>query len=124
MSPQATVSRRRHTTPTGGRRRRPGRGVGATTGAAGVVHAAGELDLATAPRLRARLLGALERHPAGVVVDLSRVTFADCRAVAALVAARNRALVLSRPLALRGTPPKMARLLKATGTHALFPQDA
>jgi anti-sigma B factor antagonist len=86
-----------------------------------VVRAVGEIDLATAPRLRARLLDALERHPAGVVVDLSRVTFADCRAVAVLIAARNRARELGRPLALRGTPPKVARLLKATGTHALFP---
>jgi anti-anti-sigma factor len=91
----------------------------------GVVRACGELDLATVPDLRVRLLAAVERHPAGVVVDLSQVTFADCSALAALVAARNRARELGRPLpVLRGTPPKVARLLKATGTHTLFPQYA
>ena len=92
---------------------------------AGVVSARGEVDLATAPDLRARLLEAVRRHPAGIVVDLSGVTFADCRAVAALVAARNVAAELGRPRpVLRGTPPPVARLLKATGTHHLFTHHA
>jgi anti-sigma B factor antagonist len=89
-----------------------------------VVRAAGELDLATAPRLRARLLEAVRRHPAGVVVDLSEVTFADCQALGALIAARNLSVALGRPLVLRCTPPPVARLLKATGTQSLFPRRA
>ncbi|WP_161789937.1 STAS domain-containing protein, partial [Streptacidiphilus neutrinimicus] len=117
MSPQATLSHRRPTTPLRGRRP----AGAATASVPGVVRAVGELDLATTPGFRARLLEALERCPAGVVVDLSQVSFADCRFVGALVAARNRAKQLGRPLTLRGTPPRVARLLKATGTYALFP---
>ncbi|RAG80486.1 hypothetical protein DN069_37875 [Streptacidiphilus pinicola] len=76
-------------------------------------------------RTCARLLEAVRRHPAGIVVELSGVTFADCRAVGALVAARNLAAELGRPRpVLRGTPPPVARLLKATGTHHLFTHHA
>jgi anti-sigma B factor antagonist len=90
----------------------------------GVVKVAGELDLVAAPRVRTRLLDAVERHPAGIVIDLSRVVFADGRGLAALVAAGNRALALGCPLpVLRGTPKPVALLLKASGTQALFPQQ-
>ncbi|WP_198035080.1 STAS domain-containing protein [Streptacidiphilus rugosus] len=88
------------------------------------MRAAGELDWATTPALRARLQRELESHPGGVVVDLTRVTFADCAALGTLIAARNHAAELGRRLKLRGTPPPVTRLLKATGTYALFPQDA
>lgn len=89
-----------------------------------MVPLAGELDLVTGPRVRVRLLDAVERHPAGIVIDLSQVTFADCRGLAALLAARNRALALGRPgPVLRGTPKPVALLLKASGTHTLFPQQ-
>lgn len=119
MSPQATMPRRHSAMPHSRRTCRPNGGA-----TVGVVRAAGELDLAATPALRARLMNALELHPGGVVVDLSQVTFADCRALGTMIAARNRAAALGRPLKLRGTPPPVARLLKATGTQALFPQDA
>lgn len=122
MSALATLPRRRGTAPARCRTDRAAKGGPVRApGAPAVVRAAGELDLATAPAFRARLLEAVDRHPAGVVVDLSQVTFADCRAVGALIAARNRARELGRPLALRGTPPSVVRLLRATGTHTLFP---
>ena len=123
MNTLADAPRRHQAGPLPGRRttKRPH----GSTAVPGVVTASGEVDLATAPDLRARLLEAVRRHPAGVVVDLSGVTFADCRAVGALIAARNLATQLGRPRpVLRGTPPPVARLLKATGTHHLFTHHA
>jgi anti-sigma B factor antagonist len=89
-----------------------------------VVHVAGELDLVAAPRVRARLLDAVERCPAGIVIDLSQVAFTDGRGLTAMIAARNRAPALGRSLpVLRGTPKPVALLLKASGSQALFPQQ-
>jgi len=54
-------------------------------GAARVVSAAGELDGATAGRLRAAVDRALDALPAAVVVDLTRVTFIDSAGVRAVL---------------------------------------
>lgn len=62
----------------------------------------GDVDIATAPDLRARLADTLGSFPA-VVVDLADVPFMDSTGLGVLVAAYNRAaaagcvLVLARP---------------------------
>lgn len=67
-----------------------------------VLAVCGDVDIATAPTLRARLTEAVERYPA-VVVDLADVPFMDSTGLGVLVAAYNRAkasgqrLVVARP---------------------------
>ncbi|MFF2148343.1 STAS domain-containing protein [Kitasatospora sp. NPDC058190] len=79
-----------------------------------VVRAGGEIDLATAPRLRCRLAAAFEAH-GEVVLDLSEVTFMDCSGLGILVQARNQADHSGKRLVLRGVGHPVARLLKLTG---------
>jgi anti-anti-sigma factor len=57
----------------------------------------GEVDLATAPVLRDRLLSVLHKQaPAVLDVDLAEVTFLDCAGIGALVAVRNAAVHTGR----------------------------
>ena len=49
----------------------------------------GEIDVASAPRLREELLGAIRRHGARLALDLGGVTFMDCAGINVLLAARR-----------------------------------
>lgn len=76
----------------------------------------GEVDLATAPELRDRLLNVLRKYPpAALVVDLSGVTFLDCTGISALVAVRNAAVQVDYHLRVTGSPPIVHRILDLTG---------
>jgi anti-sigma B factor antagonist len=55
-----------------------------------VLTAAGELDVATAPELRARLSTAIDGGASRLVVDLRPVSFLDSVALATLLHARRR----------------------------------
>ena len=60
-------------------------------GADGVLlSVAGELDIATAPQLRARLNRAIESGARGLVIDLCEVGFMDSVAMAAIIHARTQ----------------------------------
>ena len=84
-----------------------------------VVQLTGELDLYTAPAVRAALLESVDRRPARGVVDLANVTFIDSTAHGALVEARSRlgskdAFVLAAP----GLETR--RALEVSGLHRHF----
>jgi len=73
------------------------------------LHVSGELDLATAPALQARLGRAMSlHHGAGFVLDLAAVTFVDCAGLRPVLRARNR---LGHLLYLRRVPAGVLRLL-------------
>jgi anti-anti-sigma factor len=64
-----------------------------TSPATARVGVVGEVDLATTPALRERLLHVLrDQRPDLLDVDLAGVTFLDCTGIGALVAVRNAAL--------------------------------
>ena len=56
-----------------------------------VVGVSGEIDIASASKLREELLSALHRHGARLALDLGGVTFMDCAGVNVLLAARRHA---------------------------------
>ncbi|HZU54750.1 MAG TPA: STAS domain-containing protein [Actinocrinis sp.] len=88
-----------------------------------VLHVCGEVDIATAEQLRERLLAEFARHDR-LVVDLSRAMLYDGVALRALRALHREAVRARRqPPALRGVRPTLAKVLKATGIHALFLQQ-
>ena len=90
---------------------------------AAVLHVRGEADLATAEALRERLLAEFARHER-LVVDLSRAMLYDGAALRALHALHREAVRTHRtPPALRGVRPLLAKALKATGMHTLFPRQ-
>src|SRR5262249_22888242 len=54
------------------------------------VRVAGEIDVLTAPRLRAHLAGAIDNDPRRLIVDLTDVSFIDSSGLHALVGAAHR----------------------------------
>jgi len=91
---------------------------GASTDRVQVVVLSGELDLAAAPRLRARF-----DETAGVaalVLDFTRVTFIDSAVLKELLRARAELAEREVRLVLAGVLPPVRRLLDLTRTSELF----
>ena len=80
----------------------------------------GELDLAAAPRLRARVD---ETRSGALVLDLSRATFIDSAVLKELLRARAELAERDIRLVLAGVAPPIRRLLDLTRTSELF-EDA
>jgi anti-sigma B factor antagonist len=89
-------------------------------GAAEVVQVSGEVDIATAPLLRAVLDTVVGRRPTLVVVDLSEATFLDAHALSALTALRRRLAGRHARLVLRDPSPIVLRLLELTEMTQAF----
>src|SRR5580658_7113229 len=75
----------------------------------------GELDIASAPRLREQLLGLFRPPVSRLIIDLSAVGYADASGVAVLVGTGRRAGLLGGWLRLAAPSPEVARVLSATG---------
>ncbi|ROP45848.1 STAS domain-containing protein [Pseudokineococcus lusitanus] len=78
-----------------------------------VLDVVGDLDLATAGRLRERLGRAGRRASSHVVLDLSRVDFVDCHGLGVILAARA---AMGARLRVRATSPSVDALVAATRT--------
>jgi anti-anti-sigma factor len=75
----------------------------------------GEVDLATVPLFRDRLISALHDHTPVVDVDLAGVSFLDCTGIGALIAARNIAIQAGRQVWVAHPRPATRRLPELTG---------
>jgi anti-sigma B factor antagonist len=86
-----------------------------------VVRAHGEVDVSTAPALRAELMSIAEDSPK-VVVDLSDVTFLDSTGLGVLIAAMKRFRDSSTGghLHLVVTRPHIQKVLEVTGLTSIF----
>jgi anti-anti-sigma factor len=85
-----------------------------------LVQVRGEVDIATAPLLRAVLEAVVGRRPTRVEVDLSGATFVDAHALTTLIAARRRLANRHAALVLRDPSPVVVRLLELSGTEYGF----
>jgi anti-sigma B factor antagonist len=83
-----------------------------------VLALAGELDIAAAPALRARVDAAAGER--GVVLDLSGATFVDSSMLKELLRSTSELSRYETPLVLAGVPPVVQRLLDLTRTTVLF----
>ena len=81
----------------------------------------GELDLAAAPRMRARIEHAADGR--ALVIDMRGVTFVDSAALKELLRARTELPARDVRLVLAGVPPPVRRLLDLTRASDLF-EDA
>jgi anti-sigma B factor antagonist len=89
-----------------------------------IAELAGELDIASAPALRERLLGLLQAGSSQLVIDLSQVSFRDASGLAVLVSTSRRARLLGGFLRVTAVSPQADRVLHITGLHrhlAIFP---
>lgn len=89
---------------------------------AGVVVAAGDVDLAGGPLLEAAILQR-EDHQA-IVIDLSAVEFIDSSGLRSLLGASRRAHERNTEVVLRDPSPEVRRLLEITGTESQFRIEA
>ena len=85
-----------------------------------IVSVVGELDVATAPDLRARLDSAIDRGPAVVVADLLGVTFLDSTALGALIGVLKRCQAAGGELRIVAAEPRILKIFEITGLTDLF----
>jgi anti-sigma B factor antagonist len=89
-----------------------------------IAELAGELDIASAPDLRERLLALLRPTSGRLIIDLSRVSFCDTSGLAVLIGTRRRATLLGGFLRLAAVPPEVSQVLRSSGLDrylATFP---
>jgi anti-sigma B factor antagonist len=84
-----------------------------------VLAIAGEVDLATAPALKAELGRTLAAGAQDLVLDISRVTHLDSTGLAVLVGLRRR-LGQGRRVAIAAAPALVIELLRLTGLDGIF----
>jgi anti-sigma B factor antagonist len=88
-----------------------------------VIYVQGEIDMATAERLR----DAIEPHMGpdqSIVLDLSGVAFMDSACIKVLVQARGKLTQDGGSLILRNPSPAAHRLLTITGVEFILAEDA
>jgi anti-sigma B factor antagonist len=90
------------------------------SGATPVVAVRGEIDVATAPELRNRLLEAAQAGHNTVVVDLSEVSFLDSTALGVLVGSLKRLRAAGGDLPLVVTGRSVTKVLEITGLADVF----
>ena len=86
-----------------------------------ILSVGGEVDLATAPQLHAKLVEVVEVGGAGsVVVDLTPTTFMDSTGLGVLLATRRRARAAGRSIRLACPEGPVLRVLRLTGVVSAF----
>jgi anti-sigma B factor antagonist len=93
---------------------------GAANGGLAAVAVRGELDIRSAPDLRAWLTKVLDEGAHQLVVDLSGVEFMDSSGLGVLVGAHKRLARIGGRLRVVGVSPPVARLLSVTGLSRVF----
>jgi anti-sigma B factor antagonist len=86
-----------------------------------VVTVVGELDMATAPRLRQALVEATGHGARGVVVDLGAVDFLDSTGLGVLLGAVKRIRGVGGDLVLARAAPQVARVFEVTRLIEILP---
>jgi anti-anti-sigma factor len=80
-----------------------------------IVAIGGDLDIASAPAMRERLLSLLRPGACRLVIDISAVRYADASGLAVLVSTQRRAVLLGGGLRLAAPRPEVAGVLTVTG---------
>lgn len=89
-------------------------------GQVAVVAASGDLDMLTAPQLRAAVEAALSKSPAGLIVDLTHVEFLGSAGMQVLMEAHNQTGGTETRFAVVAEGAATSRPLKITGIADLI----
>ena len=86
-----------------------------------VLAVSGEVDVATAPKLREQLIELVNSGSIRIVVDLENVEFLDSTGLGVLVGALKRVRTSDGELALVCTEPRILKVFEITGLTKVFP---
>jgi anti-sigma B factor antagonist len=89
-----------------------------------VVTIYGELDVASAPALRERLIGLVNEGSAHLVLDLEGLDFLDSTGLGVIISALKRARTNDGDLRLVCTQSRIRRLFEITALDKAFPLHA
>jgi anti-anti-sigma factor len=84
-----------------------------------LVRLCGAADIGSLDSAELSLLAAAEQKGGGVTVDLSDLTFIDCRVVALLARAQSRAAAEHRPFAVVGATGTVSRVVELVAPNLL-----
>jgi anti-sigma B factor antagonist len=84
----------------------------------------GELDVASAPVLRERVVQLVTEGRSHLVFDCTGLEFIDSTGLGVLIGARARSLAANGSVALTGVRPALQRLLVVTGIDGLFAEPS
>jgi anti-sigma B factor antagonist len=85
-----------------------------------VLTVSGEVDILSAPQLTEAICGALGKTPAGVVVDLTEVSFLASVGMSILVAAQEAADAMSVPFGIIAEGAATSRPMRLLGIDAIL----
>lgn len=86
-----------------------------------VLGVAGEVDLATAPTLRERLVALVADGHRRIVVDLTRTEFLDSTGLSALIAGLKRLRAHDGEMRLVSTTPRVRKVFEITHIDRVLP---
>ncbi len=85
-----------------------------------VVAGSGELDVSSAPRLRAQIIETISAGRRHLVVDLTLVTFIDTTGLSVLIGALKRIRLAGGQLRVVTSADHVLRTLRVTGLNRVF----
>lgn len=85
-----------------------------------VMRVTGEIDMATAPRLRQHVLTVTTSKPAGLVLDLDRVEFIDSTGLGVMVGAAKRMRMIEGGFRIVCSQAHLNDLFKITRLNEVF----
>ena len=89
-------------------------------GPAVVVEICGEIDIQSAPELRAELLRGIRRYGPRLALDLAGVRFMDCAGLNVLLATRRRARLEQGSVRVVRASPQVLRMISLLGLEKVF----
>jgi anti-sigma B factor antagonist len=91
-----------------------------TVAAYTVLEVGGEIDVYTAPTLRARLVALAEAGTTSIIVDLSRVEFLDSTGLGVLVGGLKRMRGIGGEFKIVCDQEKLLKIFRITGLDQIF----
>ncbi len=85
-----------------------------------VIEVAGEIDVATAPKFKEKVVEAIDAGHTRLVIDIQNVAFLDSTGLGVLVGALKRVRAQAGSLDIICTSDRLMRIFKITGLDKVF----